>query len=957
MSLLSSGKILGARLLCAAAMCFGFAVSAVAQTLDHFDFSNITSPKYSYAPFRIIITAESSTGATVRTYTGTPVLTAVTPLGPVPVETIGDLKFTSGQWVGTVIVTEPGTSVQLRVNGGGRTSLSPAFDVLPTNFRVLDLPVISLVSDQTRHLLYASVGPTNGAFGTIHVIDPATGSILDSHLIPGGVERLEMKNLSTLYVVSDDQLRVRRLGLPDFAEEASFTFGESEPGYPNYARDVAAHPTRPNVFAVVKGTRRVTPWFTGVSVFEGNSEKTTPSVYLAEANVVHWGTDATRLYGFENTSTPNTFSLYELTETNLNPVATKWNLFTGFNGDIEFLKGRLYCSTGRIIDPETLTLLAELPNGHNDAVMVPIPLKKRIVYFTPSTLGQMLTYDSDTFQLVGAEPWPGPRGYGSGAVFWGNNGIAFHDGKRLYLTENAAIPAGVGSADLQVTANAGGPIVVAGTDHEMSARVKNLGPTAAASVVMRMSSTLDTVFTGGSVQERNATVTQLGNIMTLEFDSMAVGEELEVKFSANSIVPAWQPISIIAIGADFDMNGTNNSALAVLRAQPLPTLEANAVLRLGASALVADRTRGKLIITPNSASAPFGNTVMIFDPSTGEITQPVWVGSRPSELAISDDGQYLFVGFLGVPEVRRFTLPALQHDLTIPLGVDGFIGPRFAVDIAVRPGHPSEIAVASGNTYTSSTAVSMQPDQFGYFHNATDLTPDRGEPFLVRFADADRLVTYGDFGDLHWFDVTDQTITWNKYLRNVNPSDAPGVAPHEGKLYFSDGNVYDATTGTKVGQYSFFGPYGPGPILDGASNRAMVVTRGLNEQIISVFDMTSLDNTGSATVTATIGNINGFARWSGDGFALSGTTGVAMWHSDLFLKPPEQLKVTETIINAENLILRFSNLAPGFYGVIESTSLDGPWSVVGNALFRETMTEFPVPLSSEQKFFRLARFQ
>src|SRR5512145_2605696 len=49
---------------------------AFAQTLHHFDFSTITSPRQAYVPFRIILTAKSSTGATVRTFTGTVQLTA-----------------------------------------------------------------------------------------------------------------------------------------------------------------------------------------------------------------------------------------------------------------------------------------------------------------------------------------------------------------------------------------------------------------------------------------------------------------------------------------------------------------------------------------------------------------------------------------------------------------------------------------------------------------------------------------------------------------------------------------------------------------------------------------------------------------------------------------------------------------------------------------------------------------
>ncbi|HEY6229121.1 MAG TPA: hypothetical protein VI282_18535, partial [Verrucomicrobiae bacterium] len=102
---------------------FATVVPGVAQTFDHFDFSTITSPRQAYVPFRIIITAKSSTGATVRTYAGTAQLTANSAFGPLSVEAFSDLKFTSGQWVGNVAVNESGTDVTLQVRdpGTGRT--------------------------------------------------------------------------------------------------------------------------------------------------------------------------------------------------------------------------------------------------------------------------------------------------------------------------------------------------------------------------------------------------------------------------------------------------------------------------------------------------------------------------------------------------------------------------------------------------------------------------------------------------------------------------------------------------------------------------------------------------------------------------------------------------------------------------------------------------------------------
>ncbi len=96
MHLRSRVKILCAQII----LTLAFAMSAVGQTLDRFDFSTVTSPKYAYAPFRVLITAKSSTGATVRTYTGTPILQALAASGAaLALETLEPVKFSSRQWV------------------------------------------------------------------------------------------------------------------------------------------------------------------------------------------------------------------------------------------------------------------------------------------------------------------------------------------------------------------------------------------------------------------------------------------------------------------------------------------------------------------------------------------------------------------------------------------------------------------------------------------------------------------------------------------------------------------------------------------------------------------------------------------------------------------------------------------------------------------------------------------
>jgi DNA-binding beta-propeller fold protein YncE len=709
---------------------------AFGQTLSHFTFSTITSPRQAYVPFRIIITARSSTGATVRNFTGTVQLTASGPGGAMAAEAFSTLRFTSGQWVGNVSVNEPGTNVTLRVDDlAGHTGTSAPFQVDPASFRVIDsLPVISMASDRTRGVLYASVGPVASLFGTIHVIDPATRTIIASRPIIGGVGRIEISpDASKLYVVTDDETTVRRLRLPDFVQEVSLDMGESEPGMLNRADDLAVHPSNPNTVAITKSRREYSPRFTGVSVFEGAFERRTPSVHVASANALAWGAQPNRLYGLDNESSPAEFIQYEVTTTNITAVAGRQNTLAPFNGQIEFINGRLYCTTGRIIDPETFTIFAELANGDADALMLSLPDRKRIIYFTPDSIGLMLTYDTETWQLLGSDPFPMPRGQGSGVAFWGTNGIAFHDGQRLFLAESPWIPTGA-AADIQVTAvtSQGAPVGV-GVEQDMRATVRNLGPNDAGSILIKITGPPDATLVDGSLVGLNAEKKVASREITLRFPSLAAGASAEVEFIARSNVEAWEPFSVLATSAGVDPNSSNNAALIVLKAAPALGPASPVLFRFPNTAQASDRTRGTVLLTSSSPLAPWGNSVVTINPTNGEISQPALVGPRPSELATSDDGRYLYVGLQGTPEVRRFLLPDMTHDLTLPLGADGWSGPRFAGQMEVRPGHSTDIAV---------TRFSGSNDRLAFFRNGVDVPVDRGSPETVHFAGPDRIIAH-----------------------------------------------------------------------------------------------------------------------------------------------------------------------------------------------------------------------
>jgi Secretion system C-terminal sorting domain len=135
--------------------------------------------------------------------------------------------------------------------------------------------------------------------------------------------------------------------------------------------------------------------------------------------------------------------------------------------------------------------------------------------------------------------------------------------------------------------------------------------------------------------------------------------------------------------------------------------------------------------TAPSANKAFGNTVCRIDPTTGLVKQSVFVGTEPTFLAVSGDGQYLYVGLEYLPRIIRMKLPDLKPDLTI-LTTDtsqAYQGVLYPEDIKVLPNQPNSIAVMQGH-YSSPSFSNivvydngvMRPD-IGYDRlNLSDVT-------------------------------------------------------------------------------------------------------------------------------------------------------------------------------------------------------------------------------------------
>jgi len=83
-----------------------------------------------------------------------------------------------------------------------------------------------------------------------------------------------------------------------------------------------------------------------------------------------------------------------------------------------------------------------------------------------------------------------------------------------------------------------------------------------------------------------------------------------------------------------------------------------------------------------------GPTLLSVDPATGALGAPIPLPSNPETLAVSDDGQFIYIGFNPQPLIARLNV-AMQS-------LDSQFAPAcpFAFSLAVMPGHPHTVAAA-----------------------------------------------------------------------------------------------------------------------------------------------------------------------------------------------------------------------------------------------------------------------
>ena len=274
-------------------------------------------------------------------------------------------------------------------------------------------------------------------------------------------------------------------------------------------------------------------------------------------------------------------------------------------------------------------------------------------------------------------------------------------------------------------------------------------------------------------------------------------------------------------------------ALVLLALSSIVSAQAVRELDLGARHVVWDPVSQRLYASVRTPDA-HSDSVAVIEPVSGAIERYIPVGSTPNRMAVSGDGQYLYVALDGDQAIARIKLQDLTLDGRFDLGVGFGTLSQQVVDLAVAPGRPSTVAVVLGNE--------LRGDSIAVFDDGVK------RPTVARLG-AQRVAFGRDASSLYAIDPDWRDSSFLHRLtlnaQGIQTFDGPYEIPGAGDPLFANGLLYvgsavlDAASLTVVGRF----PRSVTLDLANGSGSAMIAPDRLEG-----FDLSTFARRWSATV-------------------------------------------------------------------------------------------------------------
>lgn len=627
----------------------------------------------------------------------------------------------------------------------GPAGASHAVTGTPVVTRLM-LPTSDLVFDPLSNRLYASVPSGAGTFGNrVVALDPASGGVVASAFVGSEPGKLAVSaDGQYLYVALDGAAAVRRVALPSLTPGLQFALGSTASNGPLFVEDLEVSPDDAGVLAVSRRNVGFSQRHEGVAIYDDGVKLPDETSRFGISNVIEFGSSASRLYGYNSEISEFGFRRMTVGPSGVSSVDATRGLIPN-PGDIEFDAGRIYATTGRVIDPEGLSVLGTFPFPSAGPVE-PDTAHGRVFELSGATLGE---YDPSTFTLRQSYPVAGISGTPASLV-------------------------GIGGSDLAFRTSA---------DQVFLVHFRDAADTTPPTLSLPGDLAVDATGSAGAAVTYTASAT----------DDVDGALPASCVPGSGSVFPIGRS-RVVCTATDHAGNAAAGS-FAVTVSGPQPTV---VQVGLATNDLAYDPFSQKLY-----ASTPAGDVVAI-DPASGGVTGSAPVGGAAGKLALSADGTSLYVALTGASAVRRVSLPSLKPGLAFALGSDPFAGPYEVQDMEVLPTDPGAVAVSR-----TRAGVSPRHGGVAIYEEGVKLpnqTPDHTGSNVIEFgASASRL--YGqntetsEFGFRRMAVDADGVTVQDVTQQLINGS--PDIEFDAGRIYATGGRTIDPEARTLLATFPF----------------------------------------------------------------------------------------------------------------------------------------------------------
>lgn len=202
-----------------------------------------------------------------------------------------------------------------------------------------------------------------------------------------------------------------------------------------------------------------------------------------------------------------------------------------------------------------------------------------------------------------------------------------------------------------------------------------------------------TILAGAGDTEITVTGTGFSTGSSILLDGTPIATSLDSATQLTATVPASK---LAALG--WSAVSVSNAAPGGGTSSSLP-LSVYTVTTLGVNHILYDPYSRNIMASVGSGSSQItGNSIVSITPTTSTISTPVPIGSQPTNMALTSDGQILYTVLIGNQSVARYNMLTQSADFTYQVpndsNADGLQGLR---GIAAQPGTENTVALDLGS--------------------------------------------------------------------------------------------------------------------------------------------------------------------------------------------------------------------------------------------------------------------